>query len=152
MVFIIPKPCLTLFYGSTSCLGHDFRVILVYSFDFFKLFNIINLFNSFQTKEIFRPFSSKNPKLKFFKRKFTSGKMDEFGKKNARKNPSFGIYSLLSAIMIWYKICQRKNFHEHLRTVVANLFWGTAHLELKPWPKPHRAYGSWDFLNFFAAH
>jgi len=36
--------------------------------------------------------------------------------------------------------------------VSSKLFWVTAHLGGKPWPKPHTACGSWYFEKISAAH
>ena len=44
-----------------------------------------NLFNGFLTKEIFLPFSSKNPKLKFFKKNSRLEKWTNLGRKMQEK-------------------------------------------------------------------
>jgi len=40
----------------------------------------------------------------------------------------------------------------YARPVLSNLFWATAHLDDKPWPKPHTACGSCYFQKFSTAH
>jgi len=74
----------------------------------------------------------------------------------SRKKPTFSTPPPLSQIFQRTKLCiwavTNSSTLPPSKAVLYNLFWATAHLDGKPWPKPHTTCGSCYFQKNSTAH